>query len=237
MDKSITGVCIIHATDDDPHEGLTSPRDINSWNTLLRAAKLREHLPIISAAENLRQGEIPQIHYHLKCRKLFTMKRDLDKLEDRNVDIADAKRRSLRSLPPSNSRVLEKTCIFCPSGRSKYIKGTRTREILTLCSDLRADNTLRDIATKRQDKHILAVMSRDTVTAKACYHRPCYRSYIKKKNRDNVNDDRKCDECDDPDVQYKKAETEPCMHLFQYIKKEQSCHIDFSCSYAINLHV
>ena len=91
---------------------------------------------------------------------------------------------------------------------------------MTLCSDLRADNALRDIATKRQDKHILAVTSRDIVAAKAWYHRSCYRSYIKKKNRDNVNDDRKCDECDDPDVQYKKAETESYMHLFQYIRQE-----------------
>lgn len=217
MDETIP-VCIIHTTDEDPHAGLTSPRDLDSWNTLLRAARLRQHQAILTVAENLREGELPQIPYHLKCRKLFTMKRDLDKLEMTTAGEVDTKRRSLRRLPSSSSRVMEKTCIFCPPGRSKYIKGTNTREKLTQCAELRADNTLRDIATKRQDEHILAVTSRNIVAAEAWYHRSCYRSYTSVK--DAIIDHTKDDANDDPDAKYKIAETEAYLQLFQYIRQE-----------------
>lgn len=222
MDETVP-VCIIHTTDEDPNAGLTSPRDLDSWSTLLRAARLRQHQAILTVAENLKEGELPQIHYHLKCRKLFTMKRALDKLEISNAeeDDTNTKRKSLRTLPSSSSRVMEKSCIFCPPGRSKYIKGTNTREKLTQCAQLRADNTLRDIATKRQDEHILAVTSRNIVAAEAWYHRSCYRSYCSVKD---IIDHTKDDASADPDPKYKIAETESYLHLFQYIRQELFQH-------------
>ena len=47
-------------------------------------------------------------------------------------------RRSVRS--PSSELLLPKKCLIC--SKPKYIRNTRTREKLILCTDLRADQTL-----------------------------------------------------------------------------------------------
>ena len=218
MEKT-THTCIIHTSDDDPHTGLTSPRDLDSWKTLLRAARLRQHQPLLKVAENLPDGDVPAVYYHLKCRKLFTMKRDLEKLDTEQPEEVYAKRRSQRQLPSSSSTVMERNCIFCPVGRlCKYIKGTHTREKLTQCVELRADATLRDIATKRQDQRILAILTRDIVAAEAWYHRSCYRLYTNTKDFEDLHhDDNKVDDSDD---HYKQVEAASYEQLFLYIKQE-----------------
>ena len=93
---------------------LVSPRDIISWNTLLEAAKTRQHKPVLNVAGNLQYGEIPPVLYHRQCRSIFTMKKTLDAIEkqsstnletDRNDEctrlsmrqIATSARRSYRS--------------------------------------------------------------------------------------------------------------------------------------------
>ena len=43
--------------------------------------------------------------------------------------------------------------------------------------DLRADESIRRIATARNDVKMLAVVSRDLVAAEGCYHRSCYKAY------------------------------------------------------------
>ncbi|KAG0712349.1 hypothetical protein GWK47_018680 [Chionoecetes opilio] len=68
--------CIIHCSDDDS-DALVSPQDLDSWNTLLRAAEIRQHDPVLEAAKGLEEGGIPHIHYHQghyhkSCYKLFT---------------------------------------------------------------------------------------------------------------------------------------------------------------------
>ena len=71
--------CIIHMTaskEDDEH--LVSPQSYDSWFTLLEAAKVRNHAPILDIAKQLEDKEVPKIFYHRKCRSLFTMKRDLE---------------------------------------------------------------------------------------------------------------------------------------------------------------
>ena len=116
MEKT-THTCIIHTSDEDPHTGLTSPRDLNSWKTLLRAARLRQHQPLLKIAQNLLDGDVPAIYYHLKCRKLFTMKRDLEKLDTEQPEEVYAKRKSQRQLPSSSSTVMEKKMYFLSSGK------------------------------------------------------------------------------------------------------------------------
>ena len=71
--------CIIHMTaskEDDEH--LVSPQSYDSWFTLLEAAKVRNHAPILDIAKQLEGKEVPKIYNHRKCRSLFTMKRDLE---------------------------------------------------------------------------------------------------------------------------------------------------------------
>ena len=134
--------CIIHCSDDDS-DVLVSPQDLNSWNTLLRAAEIRQHDPVLEAAKGLEEGEIPHIHYHRKCRSLFTMKKALDSILANNVKTESASvdpRMTSSRDAPSTSRVYAKVCIFCEKS-SKYLKGAKKREPLTQCVELRADES------------------------------------------------------------------------------------------------
>ena len=79
---------------------------------------------------------------------------------------------------PSESRMYSKTCIFCEKN-TKYSKNKRTREPLIQCTDIRADFSIRDAATRKMDSRLLAIVSRELVAAEAHYHRSCYRSYTK----------------------------------------------------------
>ena len=60
-------------------------------------------------------------------------------------------------------------CIFCE--KPKYFKGARNREPLGQCRDMRADSSIRKIATQKNDSKILAPVSRELVAAEARYHR------------------------------------------------------------------
>ena len=70
---SATDTCIIYCSNGGTP--LKALKDSNSWNTLFRAAQVREHTPLFKLA-----GEVPNISYHRKCRQLFTMKRDIDQI-------------------------------------------------------------------------------------------------------------------------------------------------------------
>lgn len=50
-------------------------------------------------------------------------------------------------------------------------------------AQLRVDETLRNIATKKCDHKIMALTSREIVAAEAHYHRSCYRGYARPKNQ------------------------------------------------------
>ncbi len=70
--------CVIHCSDDESL--LISPKDLDSWNSLLVVAEIRNHRQLLDLAENAMEGEIPPASYHRKCRSLFTMKRELKKI-------------------------------------------------------------------------------------------------------------------------------------------------------------
>ena len=67
---------VIHCSNDDSN--LVVPMNIESWNILLRAAKIRGHSPILDLAKDLPEGGIPTILYHRNCRGIFTLKKTLD---------------------------------------------------------------------------------------------------------------------------------------------------------------
>ncbi|KAK3754240.1 hypothetical protein QZH41_007590 [Actinostola sp. cb2023] len=75
----------------------------------------------------------------------------------------------------NNFLIFSTQCIFCE--RPKYVN--RTLEKLVKATQLRVDQTLRQIATGRCDQRILAITSRDIVAAEAHYHRSCYRDYTR----------------------------------------------------------
>lgn len=78
--KRIKHQCIIHCTSDNGE--LVSPKDLESWRTLLKAAQIRKYEPILNiTCETSINVEIPpDVFYHRKCRSIFTMKRELDKI-------------------------------------------------------------------------------------------------------------------------------------------------------------
>ena len=78
--------CLIHCSDDDG--ALISPNSVESWRTLREAVELRHHEDILAIRVNS-PDEIPEVYYHRKCRSIFTMERDLEKIiSDEKKDIS-----------------------------------------------------------------------------------------------------------------------------------------------------
>lgn len=78
-----------------------------------------------------------------------------------------------------------------------------TREPLTLCAELRADDKFRKVAVQKLDSRILALVSRDLVAAEGHYHRSCYRLYTKGEDNTAAED---VGGTSDIDTQYEAAE-------------------------------
>ena len=166
-------------------EGTIKPKDISSWTTLLTAAKTRNYEPLLKF-ENI-DTNIPDISYHSKCRKLFILKRDLEVLKKTGSETENAPtRRSVRlqSPPTMQSRtVLKPNCVFC--GKVDKWKD-RKRVPLNDCCELRADETLRNVAQRKADTKILALCSDDIIGLEAKYHKPCYRDYTRPPRKSKV---------------------------------------------------
>ena len=93
----------------------------------------------------------------------------------------NAKTPSRTSSRESTSRtVLPKKCIFC--SKDKYIKNSRNRGRLCSCMQLQSDETVRKIATQKNDSKILAITTNDLIPKEACYCFTCYRSYTRQNN-------------------------------------------------------
>ena len=109
--------CVIHCSPNDETESkLISPQNINSWKTLITAAEIRNHTPILELAKKLSDGEVPDVKYHRKCRSIFTMKKDLERLiatrntiEKSDKDDFDKSCTGKRK-QGSKSRIYEKEC-------------------------------------------------------------------------------------------------------------------------------
>ena len=176
--------CIIHFDCyDNTEEPLTTPKDFDSWTTILHAAQVRNHDPILKAAEGLPDGKFPPIKYHRRCRSRFTLKRDLEVISRKNDPDAEvhsdelAAKRPKRAPSTSGARVYIAECIFC--GKDRRMKGTSTRERLVQVSQLKVDDKLRECAIAKQDDKMIGLTSRDIVAAEAHYHRSCYREYTR----------------------------------------------------------
>jgi len=70
--------CFIHSSDEGPDSKLIKRQDFNSWLTLLKAAEIGKHAPLLELVKDLPEGAIPEVYYHLICRSIFTMKKTLE---------------------------------------------------------------------------------------------------------------------------------------------------------------
>ena len=80
--------------------------------------------------------------------------------------------------------------------------------------DMRVDETIRKAAVGKNDLRMLAVVSRELVAAKACYHKSCYRSYTR-----NIPVSRDKKE-DSEFIEYSRAELQGYEKLFDYIRTD-----------------
>lgn len=135
---------------------LVSPQSYESWLTLLEAAKVRHHSPILEIAKLLEGNEVPKIFYYRKCRSLFTMKIDLETLKLKadesltdEVGSTDCTSKKPCRRSSSEARVYDPICIFC--SKDKFQKRSKSREMLTQGVQLREDQTLRKCAIQKGD--------------------------------------------------------------------------------------
>ena len=71
--------CMIHCTDSS--DAIVTLDSYSSWQTLLNAARIRNHATILEISNEVQGEEVPFVQYHRKCRSIFTMKRELEKLQ------------------------------------------------------------------------------------------------------------------------------------------------------------
>jgi len=107
---------------------------------------------------------------------MFTTRKLLETISKQQAELTtnnQRPRRGPRSDSPlrCTSTTYEHLCIF---SEKKNLKGTRNREPLEQCRDLRADRSIRKSAMEK-DSRILAIASREIVTAEACYHRTYFK--------------------------------------------------------------
>ena len=132
-----------------------------------------------------------------------------------NQEPTTAKRASItQSL--TTSPTYEHICIFCEK-KSKYLRGTRNREPLVKCRDLRADHSIRKSAMKTKDSRILVIASREIVVAEASYHRTRYKGYSRAEARPTIASDGCGESLED---EYTNLESDAYQMLFDYIRSD-----------------
>ena len=167
-------MCII-CTKMSPVSEITKPKDANSIETLLEAARIQNYHSIVDMEPS---DYDTKLCYHRNCRSTFTLKKTLEKFKVKTEESKPTERKSTRELHSSSSTVLQEICIFCGK-TSKYVKGTKTREVLHQSRELRSDEKVRRAAMNKMNDKILAITSRELVAAEAHYHNSCYRNFTR----------------------------------------------------------
>ena len=147
------------------------------------AARIRNFEPILRILEEVQPNTVRDIWYHRKCWSIFTMRKTLEHIKNEKESgssectssQSEPVRRSVRS--PSSELLLPKKCLIC--SKPKYIRNTRTHEKLVLCTDLRADRTLKMAALKKTDGKMMIACSHELVAKEVYYHRTCYQSFTR----------------------------------------------------------
>ena len=87
--------CICHYYSVNKNELLVTLSNIEAWNTLLNAARIRQHSKILNLVGSEQENGYPVVKYHKSCRAIFTLKRKLDQLTKEPLEPKD-KGRSFR---------------------------------------------------------------------------------------------------------------------------------------------
>ena len=87
-------------------------------------------------------------------------------------------RKSLCSSLTNGGIVLPSRCILCDK-TSNYKKGSRTREKMICCAELRVDERIRQTAAVKHDSKVLSITLDELVSKEAKYHSSCYKDYAR----------------------------------------------------------
>ena len=178
MDK-----CIIHF-EQVTKEHLVELKDRASWETLLNAAKIRKFKAVIEIGENLGESDTQAVKYDRKCRSLFTLKRDLQKLNSENdktfLPTSSNIRSSNRNSTSSQRRECEKlplNCMFCQ--QTKRVTSTEKKEKLMCQIKLRADKLIKEANLLNNDPRIAALCTDDLIQKKLRIIKVVYRDFTR----------------------------------------------------------
>ena len=140
----------------------------------------------MEVASKLEESEVPKPSYHKTCRSMFTLKRDLEKLQSDAVQDSSSPEKKIQILHPRREQqisdssqerlVLQQRCIFCNKG-SKYSKGNRTSKKLTLCQTLSVDDKVRRSALENRNMQLISLSTKELIAKEAYYHSSCYSTY------------------------------------------------------------
>ena len=193
---------------------LSSPRDTDSVQVLLDAAKLQNFTPICDLEEFEYEEKL---FYHRECRSTFTHRKTLDKFRPPKESSSSSEARRSSRDPSSHSgssRVLDAVCIFC-NKKSKYLPSSNSREDLLQSRTLCADAKIRNAAQAKLDQRMIAITSRELVAGEGHYHKSCYRNYTREM-KPRTEDTSVVE--DDDEAAYRKAEQEAYKMLFKDIR-------------------
>ena len=138
----------------------------DSWSTLLDAAVLRNDRTLVQIAQNLPEGQIPDLYYHKGWRPRFTLKRHLDRLRNQTAEPEISTPRP-SWVPNLSSSILPKKCIFC-NIINKFVDGERQQ--LYSCRLFLADESIRKCTSLKGDKKILTIATDELVANEDAYH-------------------------------------------------------------------
>ena len=202
------GTCIICAARA-PLSELSKPKDSQSIESLLNAARIQHFDALLNLCENEYDSKL---WYHRNCRSSFTHKKTLATFSANEESSADTVPRKSCREGPSSSRVMEQICIFCDK-KDKYLTGSKTREPLMQSLELRSDAKVRQAAINKLDNKVLAITSQNIVAAEAHYHKTCYRNYTRDEKPKAATAIMTNEE-----VAYQEAEQQSFLMLFKYIR-------------------
>ena len=72
--------CIIHSSNS--VKNLSKLDSLSSWKPLVKAARIRNFVPVLRILEEVEPDIVPDIWYHRICRFIFTMKKTLERIKD-----------------------------------------------------------------------------------------------------------------------------------------------------------
>ena len=175
--------CIIHLEAHGQCDGDIKTFDDNLWEKIKSADRTRRSLYRHSKyfIIDLPDYYTSEMGYHANCYKAFTAIKSVSNAENRHDSKQSTRRLSVGDDTSSTSGIFPDKCIFCDS-KSRKTHGSR--EFLTTCETLEAQDTILQSAEALNDSHLLLqIQNIDFIAKEVKYHNSCRSAYNLKATR------------------------------------------------------